>query len=123
MNVLAQFWNRDITRLEWAKWVYHHPEQTEQLIERLLQEGSSGTIPADLEERLTAIENAEKEQSDRITVLELNPITSLDELSNTDIDEITGVNPDDPPEKIGIYGLVPMTDEDVDNITGVILNG
>jgi len=42
-NGLAQFWNRDITRLEWAKWVYHHPEQTQELIDRILA-GSSESV-------------------------------------------------------------------------------
>ena len=43
-NGLAQFWNRDNTRMEWAKWVYHHPEQTEELLERLLSGQDSSEI-------------------------------------------------------------------------------
>lgn len=36
-NGLANFWERDMARVEWAKWVYHHPEQTRRLLEILLR--------------------------------------------------------------------------------------
>ena len=65
-NGLANLWNHDHTRLELAKWVYHHPEDFETLLELILQ-------------------------SPEIT-------------SNTTI-------------------MTPMSDADIDNITGVRLNG
>ena len=40
VNGLANFWNRESTRLEWAKWVYYHTEQTQELINRLISASS-----------------------------------------------------------------------------------
>ena len=62
-NCLAKFWNRDHTRLEWAKWVFHHPEQTEALVERLL--GMDNMF----EERLNNIEAINADQTTQITHL------------------------------------------------------
>lgn len=60
-NGLANFWNHDHTRLELAKWVYHHPEDFEELLQYI-------------------IEN-----------LEGNPVY-LKPMSEEDIENITGVN-------------------------------
>ena len=58
-NGLAYLWNHDNTRLELAKWVYHHPEDFEKLIGIIMNE---------------------------------HPELSLEPMSDTDIDNITGVN-------------------------------
>ncbi len=62
VNGLAKYWNRDNTRLEWAKWVYHHPEETEKLVEKLLK-------IEDLNLNMEPLTDAE---IDRITGVDLN---------------------------------------------------
>lgn len=120
-NGLAQFWNRDNTRMEWAKWVYHHPEQTEELLERLL----SGQDSSEIQEALENLEAVNEEQSRRILNLERTHGISLEALSDADIDRITGVNLDNPEPvpALDIKIYEPMSNEDIDEITGVNLNG
>lgn len=122
INGLANFWNRDMTRLEWANWVYHHPEQTEELIKRLLSQVDYNN----LSERVDILEEVDSELERQILEISQNSTVDLPELSDNDIDEITGVNPDSPPEPIDWSGkshMVPLSDEEIDNITGVSLNG
>lgn len=118
-NGLAQFWNRDITRLEWARWVYHHPEQTEKLIEMLLQMNVDSTKLDQIIARLDINDANDIKQSDKIQIL-FNALASI--LTNQDIDNITGVNIDDPEYNID-YAFNGLTNEEIDNITGVDLGG
>ena len=71
-NGLAQFWNRDMTRLEWAKWVYHHPEQTEKLIEILLQAQQGSSDLAELRERLERNDAVDMRQAAEILDLQMS---------------------------------------------------
>lgn len=83
-NGLAQFWNRDHTRLTWAKWVYHHPEQTEKLVEFLLQCQNNTLALNEINERLDQndITDARQDEDIRmITAGELHTIT-LEELAD-----------------------------------------
>ncbi len=119
-NGLAQFWNRDITRLEWARWVYHHPEQTEKLIEMLLQMNVDKIKFDQIMARLDANDVNDINQSNNIQIL-FNAIASI--LTNQDIDKITGVNLDNPDGYDIDYKFNGLTNEDIDNITGVDLGG
>ena len=96
-NGLAQFWNRDHTRLEWARWVYHHPEQTQKLVEMLLG-------VTDYNENLHAlqqevIQNTLTNNAQSISINYLQDAVSQfvelnSSLTNQDIDNITGVDLD-----------------------------
>ena len=86
-NGLAQFWNRDMTRLEWAKWVYHHPEQTQELIDRLLN--SEENDLTDIKEAINELKAADYQQQRQISNLQNRPIAVI---SDEDIDNITGVD-------------------------------
>ena len=88
-NGLAQFWNRDNTRMEWAKWVYHHPEQTQELINRLIETSSDELDLSEIKEDIVALENELRKQQQTIIQIQNRPI---DIMSDEDIDEITGVN-------------------------------
>lgn len=90
-NGRAQFWNRDMTRLEWAKWVYHHPEQTEQLLELILQAAEYNSQFEDVVARLDQNDVTDSNQGESLQYV-LNAIAQT--LSNSDIDNITGVNLD-----------------------------
>lgn len=72
-NGLAQYWNRDHFRMEVAKWVYHHPETVEKLIEYLLsaREGSP-----DLTEILSRLD-----QNDALDVTQQMEIDNLQDNS------------------------------------------
>lgn len=60
----------------------------------------------------------------QIVALERKTASPL-QLSNADIDAITGIDPDNPPEVPSIARIIyeALSDEDIDNITGVNLNG
>lgn len=60
-----------MTRLEWAKWVYHHPEQTEKLVELLLQIDTSLII-----DRLQDIEQNDIRQDSEIDDIKANGINT-----------------------------------------------
>lgn len=77
-NGLAQFWNRDHTRLEWAKWVYHHPEDTEKIVEYLLQLCNGGLNWSEIIQRL-----------DQNDIVDAAQQESIDNLEATTIDAIT----------------------------------
>lgn len=119
-NGLAEFWNRDNTRIEWAKWVYHHPDETEQLIAKLLEETDLKRI----NKRIDMMQVADEDLQRQIIALEGKTASPL-QLSNADIDAITGIDPDNPPEVPSIARIIyeALSDEDIDNITGVNLNG
>lgn len=80
-----------MTRLEWAKWVYHHPEQTEQLLELLLQAQEYNSQFEDVVARLDQNDTTDLGQGESLQYV-LNAIANT--LSNSDIDAITGVNLD-----------------------------
>lgn len=65
-NALAKIWNRDSTRLEWAKWVYHHPEDLEELISIALQETDISTI----QDKIDTIEQVDTSQEQKIVALQ-----------------------------------------------------
>ena len=60
-----------MTRLEWVKWVYHHPEQTEKLVELLLQIDTSLII-----DRLQDIEQNDIKQDSEIDDIRANGINT-----------------------------------------------
>ena len=62
LNGLAKMWDRDNTRVEWARWVYHHPEETEKLVEMILQ----------IQDLKLNLEPLTDEEIDRITGVDLN---------------------------------------------------
>ena len=80
-NSLAKAWNRDMTRLEWAKWVYHHPEQTEELLTKLVAVN-------DFENRILAIEQVDYNQEQKIAALQNALPSGEPEIKTITIDEI-----------------------------------
>lgn len=76
-NGLAQYWDRDHSRLELARWVYHHPENLQAFINKLKEYG------IDLFTQPT-----EEKPTYNVEIL----IRELDQLTAEDIDNITGVN-------------------------------
>lgn len=78
-NGLAQWWDRDHDRLELARWVYHHPENLQAFVNKLQEYG------IDLFTKPT-----EDKPTYNIEVL----IRELDQLTQSDIDDITGVDLD-----------------------------
>lgn len=79
-NGLANSWERNDMRYKLAKWVFYHPEQFEYFVNKLLEYG------IDLLEQNSDAENHEY----NIQIF----VDQLDQLSEEDIDDITGVNLD-----------------------------
>ena len=79
-NGLAKWWERDHVRLEGARWVYHHPEIFQALVDRLKEHG-------------------------------------IDIFNNEPTDDNPTYNVD-----IVISAIAGLTDEEIDEITGVDLN-
>lgn len=82
-NGLAQFWNRDNTRLTWARWVYHHPEQTAKLVDFLLQCSDHTLALNEINERLDENDRTDNRQDEEIRMItagEFHSIT-LEELA------------------------------------------
>ena len=94
VNGLANFWNKDHTRLEWAKWVYHNPDAVKELADAFLQAIEYNNNLAEIERNVTKNTNTNAQQSRDIESITrvLSLITSPTTLSNEDIDNITGVN-------------------------------
>lgn len=77
-NGLAQFWNRDFTRLEWARWVYHHPEQTEKLVEILLSyQDTAPLLINEINERLDANDRTDERQDEDIRLITAGEFRSI----------------------------------------------
>lgn len=78
-NGLARMWDRDYRRLEYAKWVYHHPDIFQAFVDKLAEYG------IDLFDK-----NSNVEHEFNIQII----VDQIDQLTKEEIDEITGVDLD-----------------------------
>lgn len=78
LNGRAQFMKRENDRLTLARWVYHHPERFQLLVDKLKDQGVDLIGPDPMPDDPTF----------NIEIL----VQQLGELTTTDIDNITGVN-------------------------------
>lgn len=79
-NGLALYWDRDHMRLELAKWVYHHPDRLQAFVNKLAEYGID----------LLNTEPTDDNPTYDIEIL----VRQLNELTDEDIDNITGVDLD-----------------------------
>ena len=81
-NGLAQYWDRDEARLSLSRWVYHHPEMMQLIINSFKEQGID-LINIDYDPGMMTYETI-------VTIL----LAQFDAMSNQDIDDITGVDLD-----------------------------
>lgn len=75
-NGLAQWWDRDNMRLSLSRWVYHHPEWMQLFADKLKEAG------------VDIFDMKPEDDNPTYTII----MDALAELTNADIDEITGVD-------------------------------